>query len=100
MVAAIPFARVVMVLVIVVAFVAACQGEYRQADEEGQAKEILYFFFHDEAFGMTRQKTLPMANPLKNGGLAAGGWSRSVEKIPPKWYCRVEPRGVILGYRC
>ena len=49
-VAAVPLARMVVMVVIVVFFVAARQCEGGYADEEGYAEDVFYRVFHDDAF--------------------------------------------------
>ena len=59
MTAIIPFPRVVVVVIIVVGFIAACQGEGCYADEKGQAEDVFYSVFHDAVFIVHNRKTLP-----------------------------------------
>lgn len=55
----VPAARMVMVVIIVVGFIAAREREGGNADEEGYAKKIFYSMFHDAAFSHGNRKTLP-----------------------------------------
>jgi hypothetical protein len=74
--ATVPFARVVVIMVIIVFFVAArqCKGGY--ADEEGYAEDVFYRMFHDDVFVFANRKTLPDRKRRVNGGFC--GWRGAI----------------------